>query len=141
MPHLKDQKTLPYPVGKVFDTALDLEQYPRILPYIKSVRILSKSQDRMVGSLTLGLSFIAFTYRCDIRYKKNELIEVTSDEPLFRKFASRCTFEKADEGRTIIIYELDAQFVNPILEFLAGAAMPYQARTTLHAFERYLSRV
>src|SRR5262245_36844193 len=106
MPHLKDRKTLPHPVGKAFEAALDLERYPRILPYIKSVRILSKSEDWMAGSLTLGLSFIAFTYRCEILYKKNKLIEVTSDEPLFRKFVSRCTFESADERRTIITYEL-----------------------------------
>jgi ribosome-associated toxin RatA of RatAB toxin-antitoxin module len=141
MPYLRDQKKLRYPVDKVFDTALDLEKYPRILPYVKFVSIMYKSEDRMTGLLTMGLSFIAFTYRCDIHYKKNQLIEVASNEPLFRRFASRCTFEKANENHTIITYELDAQFVNPILEFLAAAAMPYQARATLRAFERYLSKI
>lgn len=139
MPHLKEQKTLLYPVGKVFDAALDLKQYPRILPYIKSVGILSKSEDRMSVSLTLGLSFIAFNYRCDIFYKKNKLIEVSSRDLLFKTFASRCLFERVDDHSTIIAYELDAKFANPILEFLASTVMSYQANATLCAFERYLS--
>ncbi len=139
MPRLKNKKELPYPVEKVFDVAMDIEDYPKILPYIRSVKILTKDKDRITASLTLGLSFLKFTYQCDIHYKNDTFIAVTSKEPLFNKFESKCFFKEAD-NKTVIEYELDAQFNNPIFEFMAGMIMPYQTSATLNAFERYLRK-
>jgi len=138
MPTLKERINLSYPVGKVFDVALDIKHYPRILPYIKSVRILEKSEGHITAAIALGLSFINFTYRCEITYKQNEFITVTSKERLFKKFSARCIFEKTGHNETMITYELDARFASPVFEMLAKVIMPYQAKATLRTFKRYL---
>lgn len=140
MPHLKDSHSLSFPVEKVFAVALDIKHYPGILSYVRSVRVLSDDGACVKGSITLGLSFIHFTYDCEIVYKKNDFIRVTSDQAVFKKFASKCIFQHAGDGRTIITYELDALFSNPMLELLAAAVLPHQAKATLRAFERYLAK-
>lgn len=96
MPRLKDEKTLPYPIDKVFDVAIGIEHYPAILPYIKSVRILSQTHDHIRASLSLGLSMVSFAYECEIEYKRNESISVTSTERLFKKFSSHCYFHSVE---------------------------------------------
>jgi ribosome-associated toxin RatA of RatAB toxin-antitoxin module len=141
MPRLKDEKTLPYPITKVFDVAMGVEHYPAILPYVKSVRILSQAHDHIRASLSLGLSMISFAYECEITYKRNESISVTSTERLFKKFASHCDFYSVENDKTRLVYALDCEFVNPIIEILAGAVMPHQTRATIAAFENYLRKV
>jgi len=138
MPRIEGQRIFSCPVEKLFSVALAIERYPDILPYVKSVRILSREEGRIAASLTLGLSFMTLTYGCEIHYKPNMLIEVRSRDPGFTRFGSRCLFEQLAE-RTRISYALDARFAQPVLELLARAVMPYQADATLRAFERYLN--
>jgi ribosome-associated toxin RatA of RatAB toxin-antitoxin module len=140
MPRLKDEKILAYPVTKVFDVAIGVEHYPAILPYVKSVRILSQTHDHIRASLSLGLSMISFAYECEIAYKRNEYISVTSTERLFKKFSSHCDFYTAENDTTRLVYELDCEFVNPIIEILAGGVVPHQTRSTIGAFENYLRK-
>jgi ribosome-associated toxin RatA of RatAB toxin-antitoxin module len=140
MPFLEDEQSLPYPIEKVFDVAMDVERYPEILSYVKSVRILSRRNGRMEVAVALGLSFIRFTYHCVIDYQLCKQIDVVSNERLFKKFVSRCVFVKDGEGQTTIRYQLDAVFANPLLEALAKVAMPYQAKATMRAFQAYLLR-
>lgn len=139
MPRIAGERTLPHPVDTVFDVAMDLERYPSILPYIKSVDVVTRS-DRSVGAfITLGLSMLTFSYRCDIAYERNELIAVTSAEPIFTHFAARCRFGAAGE-RTTIGYELDCTFRSPVIEALAGLLLPHGTRLTIRAFEDDLRR-
>jgi ribosome-associated toxin RatA of RatAB toxin-antitoxin module len=140
MPSLRDAKTLPYPLEKVFAVALDLERLPQILPYVKKARVVSRSESRMTADLTIGLSFVAFTYRCKISYDPDKLLEVSSDDKLFRRFRSACAFERLGPAETRIFYQLDAEFANPVLEIIAAGLLPFHAKSTLQAFERYLDR-
>ena len=140
MPRLKDETILPYPITKVFDVAIGIEHYPAILPYVKSVRIFSQTDDHIKASLSLGLSMISFAYECEIRYKRNESISVTSTERLFKKFSSHCDFHSVENDKTRLVYELDCEFVNPIIEILAAAVVPHQTRATIGAFENYLRK-
>jgi ribosome-associated toxin RatA of RatAB toxin-antitoxin module len=138
MPVIKDKKTLMHPVDKVFGVALDLANYPKILPYIKSVHVFSQTEDTLQARIRLGFSMITFTYLCDIKHKKNEFITVTSYEPVFKHFASHCTFAMGADDTTIITYVLDCQFANPVIEILTGAIMPFHTKATMNAFEKYL---
>ncbi|MEJ0010279.1 MAG: SRPBCC family protein [Alphaproteobacteria bacterium] len=140
MPQLKGSRILRHPIEKVFRLALNLEEYPRILPYIQKVSINERSENHLVADLSLGLRSIAFTYTCTISFKENEKITVTSNSALFKSFRSECVFEKLDKQTTRIFYELDASFKNKLLEIPAKLALPIQTLSTINAFERYLNR-
>jgi ribosome-associated toxin RatA of RatAB toxin-antitoxin module len=139
MPYLEDQKILPYALHKVFAVALDLERYPEILSYVKAVKILSQDKRQIVVSLILGLSFIRFKHDCIITFEKNKKIYVKATSSVFEAFHSSCFFENEGDA-TKIDYKLDAQFKNPLFEWLAAAILPYHAEKTLGAFKRYLDR-
>jgi ribosome-associated toxin RatA of RatAB toxin-antitoxin module len=140
MPLLNNQKILAHSIEKVFSLALALDEYPKILPYVKSVRIHKKSDEHLTASLLLGFSFIHFTHECDIRFKAHTMIEVTSTNRLFKRFKSRCELEAIAPNCTKISYTLDAVFYNPVFEWVAKALLPVQAEVTMRAFENYLNR-
>jgi ribosome-associated toxin RatA of RatAB toxin-antitoxin module len=140
MPRLRGERILSHPLENVFAIALDLYRLPQILPYVKKVRVVSRSENRMTADLTIGLSFVAFTYRCNISYERDKLLEVFSDDKLFRRFRSACAFERTGRAETRISYQFDAEFANPLLEIAAAGLLPFHANATLRAFERYLHR-
>ncbi|MES2985266.1 MAG: SRPBCC family protein [Pseudomonadota bacterium] len=140
MPHIKGEETLPHPAARIFDVAMDLENYPTILPYIKAVRILSHTSNSMKVTLVLGLSMLRFTHTCDIAYEKNVSIAVTSTNTLFKTFASRCDFVPVGNDAARLNYALNCQFANPIIELLAGTMVAPQAHATIKAFKQYLER-
>lgn len=140
MPNVRDIKIFSHPVEKVFDVVMGLENYHHILPYIKSVKILSKQNNGIKALITVSLKMFEFSYQCDVHYKNNELIEVTSDDSLFKKFSANCFFEKIEKNRTKAVYTLNMEFTNPLLELISRIALPYQARTTTNYFEDYLVR-
>jgi hypothetical protein len=47
MPQLNNQKILAHSIEKVFALALALDEYPKILTYVKSVRIHKKSEEHL----------------------------------------------------------------------------------------------
>ena len=140
MPSIKNEKTTPYQISRVFETALDLERYPEFLSYIKSVKIIEKDAGYIKAEIALGLSMISFAYQCEFRFKKNKFIKVTSNEPMFKTFIARCMLNETADGKTRISYELDSQFINPLIELTASMLLPFQANATMRAFERQLGK-
>lgn len=140
MPHFKGNRIIRHPVERVFRLALNLEQYPHMLSYIKRVSILERDENKLIADISLGLLSISFSYRCEVIFSQNEKITVTSDSNLFKGFRSECIFKKIDDQTTQIFYELDANFKTRFLEIPAKIALPIHTLNTINTFEKYLSK-
>jgi coenzyme Q-binding protein COQ10 len=68
-------------------------------------------------------------------------IDISSDDPMFDRFAQRWTFEPAAQGGTHVEYRIDFEFRSRLLQTLMGRSFADRAALTLHAFKRRASRL
>ena len=140
MPKASHTRVVPFAAEKVFQAVLDIKAYPRILPFIRSVQIIARSEASLVARVSVGLPLLRFSYDCRIDYTASESIHVTLLSGPFKKLSARWQFtpESADSCR--VAYELDSEFSNPIMEKTAGMIFASQIHDSLTRFEASLKR-
>jgi len=138
MPQVIGERILDHSVEKVFACAIGIEDYPQFLSYIKSVDILTRTDEKIAARFHVGVGRLTFSYGCEIHMQENSLTRVTTAEDIFSAFQAECRYERLDENRCKIIYVLDCKFANAALELLARAVLPYNTKVTINAFEKRL---
>ena len=130
------ERMLPYPRAALFDLAADVEQYPQYLTGWISARIYERQTDVWYAEQVLGFGPVRLRFRSRAEMHRPERIEVTSDDPQFRRFGLLWRFEAAGDNdcRVMLGIELDlrSMLVQRGLERLAPSA----AAEVLHAFEQ-----
>ena len=130
------ERVLPYPRAALFDLAADVEQYPQYLTGWISARIYERQIDVWYAEQVLGFGLVRVRFRSRAEMRRPERIEVSSDDPQFRRFRLLWDFEARGEQdcRVALSIELDlrSMLVQRGLERLA----PTAADDVLRAFER-----
>lgn len=139
MPHIKNSAYIAHPPNEVFSLALDIQEYPKFLSYIKEVEILKTSTQYISAEIHIGLGLLNFSYICEIFYTEFNQISVQINSPYFLHFSAICKLETIDSTNTIIHYNLDSRLSNPVMEATAQLFLPYHAAATFRAFEHALN--
>jgi coenzyme Q-binding protein COQ10 len=129
-----------FPVGAIFRAVMDIESYPEVLSFVRSVRILEKGEGHILARVHVGLPLLNFSYDCRIEFEENSAVQVRLISGPFKRMEALWTFEALDAGRTNVVYSLDAEFKNPIMERTAGAIFASQINHSISAFEERLKR-
>lgn len=140
MPKSAHNQILPFPVEKIYQAVLEVETYPRILPFIRAVRILEKTAESLRAQVLVGLPGLAFSYECLILFKENQSIKVQLVSGPFKRLEALWEFEAVDADHTRVAYVLNSEFKNPLMEATAGAIFARQFSHSLAAFEAHLNR-
>ena len=131
------KKTLPYPSDFLFDIVLDVESYPKFLPWITSSHIYNKGGNDHAGSclgdLSIGYGFIAQSYTSHIDYCRtagqggeqenkhtHPFIQARHVKGPFDHLSNMWVFRALDDHNTqvhfSIRFELDSTLLKNILE-------------------------
>jgi len=57
-----ETRLLPYSPEALFDMVLDIEQYPKFLPWCRAARIVSREADAFLGELVISFSHLTERY-------------------------------------------------------------------------------
>ena len=135
------ERMFPYPAGALFDLAAAVESYPQYLPGWISARITGDQEDVRHAEQWVGFGPVRMCFRSKAVLHRPHSIEVTSDDPQFRRMRLAWRFDgEQDPGCRVCLsieLELRSRLLQQGLEHLA----PMAAHEVLRAFERRARQV
>lgn len=127
---------LPYTAPQLFDLVADVERYPEFLPWVIESRIRHRNDHTILVDMTIAAGPLRKRFATVGVMHRPDRIDISSDDPIFDRFAQRWTFAAAAAGGTNVEYQVDFKFRSRILQMLMGSSFADRAVTTMAAFKR-----
>lgn len=108
---------LPHSSRQMFDLVNDIEQYPSFLPHCKSARVLSGSEDELVGELSLGRAGIRQRFVTRNRLRPPEAIDMELVEGDFSRFDAQWRFDSLGENSCKVTLRMEFEFRSALVDF------------------------
>lgn len=141
MPKYTATRIVPYNQERIFHTMMDVESYPRILPFIKSLKIEEKAKTHLSARVSVGIGPLAFSYRCKITPTPCKQIEVEMISGPFKRLHAIWRFSALSENETEVSYYLDSEFHSRVMEMAGGKIFAHQFQHAIQVFETHLKRM
>ena len=132
---------LKYTAPQLFDLVADVGRYPEFLPWVIEARVRRRIDHTVLVDMTMGVGALRRRFSTVAVLHRPHRIDISSGDPLFRRFEQRWTFEPAVEGGTDVEYRVDFQFRSRRLQLLIAASLAERVRLGMVAFERQARRV
>ena len=140
MPKASVKKLIECKKEQLIDLVLDIEKYPEFVPFCVSAKVHEKKVQGnlllIVGDLTIGKGPFKDTYKCDVKYNKNEdSIFVTNlDGPL--KYLENTWYFKEKNNVTEISFEVDFELKNEFLNIVMTKSFQFALDKIAEAFQK-----
>lgn len=145
MPVHTESRRVPYDAGLMFDIVADVERYPEFLPWVVSLRVLSRAIDAgkeiVIAEMQVGFKALRERYTSRIVMDRAaRTIDVRQVQGVFRELENRWRFTP-DGGGCRIDFHLSFEFASRLLSIVAGGAMSLAVSTMTHAFEERARKI
>ncbi|MGE0046372.1 MAG: type II toxin-antitoxin system RatA family toxin [Hyphomonadaceae bacterium] len=119
---LEAEKTLPYPARELCKLVGDVKSYPRFIPWLKSLRVLSEKPLgegwEGVAEAVVGWRWVSERFSTRVRCAPEEgSVKVSLVKGPFRALDNTWTFEETPEGARVHFW-IRYEFRNPLLQRL-----------------------
>jgi coenzyme Q-binding protein COQ10 len=111
-------RILPYSPEQLFDLAADVERYPEFLHWWITVRVRKREAEVYYTDQVLGIGPVRIGFESRTVLRRPEGIDVTSNEPPFRKFKLSWLFDSRPGGRCRVTLMAELEFRSYLLERL-----------------------
>lgn len=111
---------VPYPPAAMYELVADVESYPQFLPGCSSARVRSRSDDELVGSLTLARGPLNTTFTTRNRLSPPDGMSMTLIDGAFRDLRGEWRFTALGQAGCRVTLELAFEFANPVKDMLLG---------------------
>lgn len=138
MPKLHESRFLPYSHKQLFDLVMDVESYPKFLPFCADSRILSRNGSVITAELTIKASLFKESYTSLItpNFTEDEAtIYVVAITGPFKHLANSWKFKAAEEG-AIVDFTLDFDLKSLLLGRMMGGYLSEAYTKMINAFEK-----
>jgi uncharacterized membrane protein len=142
MPRVEFTVTINAPQSKVIGVARDNESFPEFMPDVKSVNVLTRSDDNNV----ITSSWVAEVprFHLKIRWEEEDTWDIKAGNCIFRqlmgdydKFEGEWTFISLEENKTRfdawIDYELNVPLVGALVKQVVHKTMVDNLKSTMYA--------
>lgn len=138
MPHYSETRILPYTPAQLFGLVVDIEQYPKFLPWCRAARIIERGADAFVGELIVSFSHITERYTSRVTpHAPSGNAEGSIDVALvsgpFTHLSNHWRFVPHPAG-TEIHFTVDFEFKSKILNTLIGGLFTRASEKMISAF-------
>ena len=108
---------------QLIDLVLDIESYPKFIPYCLNSKVYEKKNDKdfisIIADLTIGKGPFKATYKSDVKFNKNtDTIHVTNIEGPLKHLDNKWFFLESGNSTEIsfdIDFEIDNKFLNIVM--------------------------
>ena len=143
MPSHKEEKNLPYTAQQMLDLVIDIEQYPKFLPWCSAAKITKKiNNNNMDADLVINFKTFSQKYSSNIRIHKlnkdtYEIFVASTNGP-FKKLVNYWKFQNIDKKQNLvkIIFFIDFEFNSRIFEKMIGFIFKKATDRMIDAFEK-----
>ena len=141
MPVKKIIKKFNYSKKDLIELVLKIDDYKFFLPWCINSKILTinkKKKDlKIIANLEIGFKSFREIYTSEVIYNnQNSKIEVTSINGNIKKLLNIWEFEEIDKKSCNIIFFIDIELKNPIVNILFNKFFNYGFEKILNSFEQ-----
>lgn len=135
-----EARILPYCADQMYDLVADVSRYPEFLPWTAAARIRSRMPEGETEIMLadLVISFKVFRERFGSRVVLNPVakqIDTSYLDGPFRYLNSVWRFRDMPEGGCEIMFEVDFEFKNALLQRVIGVVFNEAMQRVVRAFE------
>ena len=129
MPKASVNRLIECKKNQLIDLVLDIENYPKFIPYCLDAKIYEKKEERnlilIIADLTIGKGPFKATYKSDVKFNKDtDTIQVTNIEgPL--KYLDNKWFFLEKNSFTEISFDIDFEIENKFLNIIMSKSFQY----------------
>ncbi len=139
MPQHSESRFVPYDADLMFAIVADVERYPEFLPWVVSLRVLSRAKDGdgeiLIAEMQVGFSALRERYTSRIvANPQTRRVDVRQVQGVFRELENCWRFTPEGKGCRID-FDVRFEFKSRLLSAIAGSAMSLAVSTMTHAFE------
>lgn len=131
----KVERSMPYAPEQLFDLAADVERYPEFLRWWITAQVRKREANIYYTDQVLGLGPIRVGFATTTVLHRPERIDVTSDEPLFRRFRLSWMFVPEPDGRCRVGLAVELEFNSRFLQKVVERVLPIAIADIITAFE------
>jgi coenzyme Q-binding protein COQ10 len=122
----RETRTVPYSAELMYAVVSDVENYPRFLPWVVALRVLSRRETGMTAEMAVGYGALRERYTSEIRLdpaiRRIDVTQIHNGESggPFKQLENHWQFTPAGEGCEIS-FSILFEFKSRLLHSVAGA--------------------
>ena len=129
MPKASVNRLIECKKNQLIDLVLDIENYPKFIPYCLDAKIYEKKEERnlilIIADLTIGKGPFKATYKSDVKFNKDtDTIQVTNIEGPLKYLDNKWFFLEKDSF-TEISFDIDFEIENKFLNIIMSKSFQY----------------
>ncbi|CAK0741663.1 ribosome association toxin RatA [Gammaproteobacteria bacterium] len=124
----------PYTQGEMYALVVDVLSYPSFLPWCRSTRVLSQSEDEVRATIELAYRGVDRTFTTHNRMQRDKKIEIRLVEGPFRQLEGVWRFDPLGERGCKVSLTLEYEFSNWLLSMVIGPVFNPIANNLVDAF-------
>ena len=134
MPNVRKSALVPYAAGAMYDLVNAIETYPQFLPWCRSTRVLSRSEDEVRATIEIVKGGVHKAFTTCNRMQQNKMIEIRLLDGPFRHLEGYWRFESLGETGCKVSLDLEFEFSNTVLRMMIGPVFNQIANSLVDAF-------
>jgi ribosome-associated toxin RatA of RatAB toxin-antitoxin module len=136
MTSINKSALVPYSPAQMFALVDGIEAYPEFLPWCKSTRILSRSEDEVRATIELSKGGVEKAFTTCNRNQKNKMIEMRLIEGPFKRLEGFWRFDALGDDGCKVSLDLEFEFASRILGMVVGPVFSQIANSLVDAFQQ-----
>lgn len=131
----RETRLVPYSADLMYSVVADVEQYPKFLPWVVALRILTRRQDGLTAEMAVGYGALRERYTSDIKLDPAaRTIDVVEIKGLFKTLENHWRFTPKGDGCEIE-FSITFEFKSRLLHGVAGKSFEKVILKMTDAFE------
>jgi coenzyme Q-binding protein COQ10 len=140
MPKASVKRLIECSKEQLVDLVLDIESYPKFIPYCLDARIHKKKEEKnlilIIADLTIGKGPFKATYKSDVRFNKDtNTIQVTNIEGPLKHLDNKWVFLEKNNS-TEISFDIDFEIENKFLNIVMSKSFQYGLDRIADSFQK-----
>jgi len=130
-----EKRVVPYPADLMYSIVADVEQYPKFLPWVVALRVLSRRDDGMTAEMAVGYGALRERYTSDVKLDPTaRTVDVVEIKGPFKCLENHWRFTPTDGGCEVD-FSILFEFKSRLLHGVAGRAFEKVMLKMTDAFE------
>jgi coenzyme Q-binding protein COQ10 len=125
-----------YTPAQLFDLVADVERYPEFIPWMVATRVRRRTEQRIWTDLTIGTGPLRKQFSTVATLDRPRRITISSDDPMFKRFEQKWTFDSSVGEGTDVEYRVDFAIRSFVLQALMDVTFADRAAAIVSAYTR-----
>lgn len=118
MPLIKYSISSPHSAKDLYNLVIDIESYPKFLPWCSAARIINREKDTIIAELAIRYKVFFSTYVSKVKLVSNNEIQVKLVDGPFKSLTNLWQFSQVGKETCIefvLEFELKSELLNKLL--------------------------